>query len=136
MNKILACLALFCALMTAQSTRSTGTIEGTVVDSTGAFLPGVQVRVTQADSGFVRIAPTDGAGQFRIAGLPIGEYSLRIEKTGFSPVLLRSLLVSVGQVATPRLEMQPASAAKRLDVKEQLDALDSTATTSAPAPVG
>ena len=79
---VLAVLFLSCAAAAfAQS--ATGTITGTVVDGTGAALPGATVNVTEAATASVRTATTDGAGLFRFAALNPGRYSLAVELTGF-----------------------------------------------------
>ena len=62
---------------------ATGTIAGTVVDSTGAALPGATVNVTEAATGTVRTVVTDGAGLFRFAALNPGRYSLAVELANF-----------------------------------------------------
>src|SRR4029453_17022620 len=62
---------------------ATGTIAGTVVDSTGAALPGATVHATEAATGRVRPAVTDGAGLFRFAALNPGRYSLAVELANF-----------------------------------------------------
>jgi Carboxypeptidase regulatory-like domain/TonB-dependent Receptor Plug Domain len=62
---------------------ATGTITGTVVDGTGAALPGATVNVTEAATGSVRTGVTDGAGLFRFAALNPGRYSLAVELANF-----------------------------------------------------
>ena len=62
---------------------TTGTITGTVVDGTGAALPGATVNVTEAATGSVRTGVTDGAGVFRFAALNPGRYSLAVELASF-----------------------------------------------------
>ena len=77
---VLVCLAC-AAPVWAQS--ATGTISGTVVDGTGAALPGATVNVTEAATGSVRTATTDEAGLFRFAALTPGRYSLAVELASF-----------------------------------------------------
>ena len=62
---------------------ATGTITGTVVDGTGAALPGATVNATEAGTGSVRTVVTDGAGLFRFAALNPGRYSLAVELANF-----------------------------------------------------
>src|SRR5215475_7126832 len=59
------------AVMLAQSTAQ---ISGTVKDQTGAVLPGVEVTMTQTDTGFKRNAVTDETGSYILPNLPIGPY--------------------------------------------------------------
>ena len=66
----------------AQSNR--GTITGTVSDSTGALIPGVQVVLTNADTGAKSDTVTTGTGNYTLLQLPVGTYTLTVEQAGFS----------------------------------------------------
>src|SRR5215467_14895591 len=68
------------AVMLAQSTAQ---ISGAVKDQTGAVLPGVEVTMTQADTGFKRTAVTDETGLYNIPSLPVGPYRFEASLPGF-----------------------------------------------------
>jgi carboxypeptidase family protein len=55
----------------------------TITDSSGAAIPGASVTTVNLGSGLKRSALSDTAGEYRSFGLPIGTYSLRLEKPGF-----------------------------------------------------
>ena len=55
---------------------STAQISGTVTDSSGGVLPGVDVTVTQTDTGLMRSAVTDATGGYTLPNLPVGPYRL------------------------------------------------------------
>src|SRR5579862_3169151 len=76
-----ALAALFAA--SAASQTQLATVSGTITDPSGAVVPGVSVTIVSQGTGLKRSALTDAAGEYRFAGLPIGNYSLRIEKPGF-----------------------------------------------------
>jgi hemoglobin/transferrin/lactoferrin receptor protein len=59
-------------------------IGGTVVDSTGAGVPGVQVRLTTAASVAAGSAESDFGGRFRLSDVAPGAYVLWASKAGFS----------------------------------------------------
>src|SRR5262249_45001091 len=68
--------------MTGQET--TGTILGTVADSSGAVIPGATVTITNTDKNAVIRKLTSGKdGTFVAPLLPIGHYSVTIEAKGF-----------------------------------------------------
>ena len=73
-----------CWAAAAFAQSATGTITGTVVDGTGAALPGATVNVTEAGTGSVRTVVTDDGGRFRFAALNPGRYSLAVELASFS----------------------------------------------------
>jgi hypothetical protein len=79
---LLVLFGLSCAT-TSFAQSATGTISGTVVDGTGAALPGATVNVTEAATGSVRSATTDEAGLFRFAALNPGRYSIAVELASF-----------------------------------------------------
>jgi Carboxypeptidase regulatory-like domain len=123
-----ALLFLISSLLSGQST--TGTLQGVVIDSTGGGIPAATITLRQLSSSALRAFATGDAGQFQAAGLPIGTYSLRVQKSGFNPVNMDSLTISVGQTTTQRITMSPASVMERMEVQEQADTLQTSATTA------
>jgi len=96
----------------------------------GGGVPEASITLRQLSSSAARTLTTGDTGQFQAAGVPIGSYSLHVEKSGFNPVNVESLTISVGQTVTQRITMSPASVSTRLDVQEQADLLQSSATTA------
>jgi outer membrane cobalamin receptor len=72
------------AFATGVAAQVTTAIGGSVLDDSGAAVPGVTVIVRQPASGLERVATTDGVGRFEIANLPAGTYDVRFELTGFT----------------------------------------------------
>src|SRR5919199_4892076 len=78
------CMALFTSGAFAQ-TQTTGSIEGTVVDTNGNPVPGVTVSVTSPNLITPQSATTDNEGRYRILNLPPGMYKVNVEATkGFA----------------------------------------------------
>jgi hypothetical protein len=73
---------------------STGSISGTVVDTSGAIVPGAQATAVRVSSGQSYAAVADTAGNFRLASLSVGEYNLTISKPGFEHLLLSNVAVA------------------------------------------
>jgi len=127
-------LALVCATPAwPQSLTSAGAIQGTVVDSTGGVLPQVRVRLTSAAGAGERSVESDDTGTFRFPALGVGEYKLRLEKPGFDTLVVESVAVSVGQVLALRFELRPAQVMEKIEVREQVEAIEAAATTSSVA---
>ncbi|MFQ5738069.1 MAG: carboxypeptidase-like regulatory domain-containing protein [Acidobacteriota bacterium] len=89
----------------AQSQASTGIIEGTVQDQTGAVLPGVTLSLRQTESNFERVLVTDDSGRFRARLLPVGPYLLTAELAGFKQYR-RGLLLTVAATVSVLVPMQ------------------------------
>jgi hypothetical protein len=93
----LAAAALAFAVLPALSqTMGTGTMEGRVVDATGAVLPGASVTLTNSETGLSRTVATDDNGRFRVPLLPVGPYRLKVELAGFQTLQRDGLVLTVG----------------------------------------
>src|SRR5688572_8691215 len=80
---------------TAVAQVPTGQISGRVTDSSGAVLPGVDVTVTQTDTGLVRTAVTNDTGQYAIPSLPLGPYRLEATLQGFRTFVQSGITLQV-----------------------------------------
>ncbi len=81
-------------------TAATGTIAGTVTDSSGAVVPGAAVVITDTDTGAVRTLVTNGAGQYNITFLQPGHYEIVLGGGNFGKVDRKDLNLTVGQILT------------------------------------
>src|SRR2546421_10875203 len=68
----------------AQSQASSGSIEGTIIDTTGAVVPDAKVTATNLQTGLTRSVTTNSEGLYRLLLLPVGNYNVTIEKQGFA----------------------------------------------------
>ncbi|MBI4910919.1 MAG: carboxypeptidase regulatory-like domain-containing protein [Acidobacteria bacterium] len=75
----------------------TGSIAGTVTDSSGASVPAASVTLRRGSTGATRNTTTDDAGNFTIGALEPGEYSIRAGKTGFKTAEQTGLQLTTGQ---------------------------------------
>jgi hypothetical protein len=80
------------------------TILGTVTDSSGSVVPGAQVTVSNDERGFTRKVTSDGDGAYAVARIPIGEYTITVEKAGFEKLVRKGIHLDPGQ--TQRLDLQ------------------------------
>lgn len=118
---ILLCAATFVAAQTIN-----GTISGTVLDQNGAALPGASIVATNSETGATRTAATNDEGIFTIAGLPVGVYNVRAEKTGFAPTLRENVQVSVSVNTQIEIQVGVGQAEARVDVVSGGELLDTT----------
>ena len=70
-----------------------GSLRGKVVDESGAAMPGATVTATSPQALAPVVAVTDGSGEYRLANLPPGTYTLKVELTGFSNVIREGILL-------------------------------------------
>ncbi len=76
-------LAGLCLIGSVYSQNIRGTILGTVRDQTGAVIRGAKVTVRHVATGLTRTETTGDTGEYLIPQLPVGEYNLEAEQTGF-----------------------------------------------------
>ena len=107
---------------------TTGSIRGTVADSTGALITKAHVVVTNEDTNETRSAQTDMTGAFQFLVLPTGTYTLRVEQVGFRSYIVRSIHLTVNQVATFTINLQVGQTLAEVEVKANAAQVD-TATT-------
>jgi carboxypeptidase family protein/TonB-dependent receptor-like protein len=125
------CLSAAPSAALAQSQLGAGSISGTVSDSHGAAIAGATVTITNKGTRLVRTLTTGDSGQFSAPALPVGEYSARVEKTGFATLDQIGLIVNVGSATTLRLELKPGAANEVVNIiaEQTLDATRTEETT-------
>ena len=78
-----------------QTQQTTGVIEGTVTDVTGAPLPGVTVTLFNTGTQFDKVVITNVEGAFQGVLLPFGSYRLTAELEGFSTLVRDNIELSL-----------------------------------------
>src|SRR6185312_5454394 len=80
--------------LSAQS--NTASILGTVVDSSGATVPGATVTVTSTTTTIAQSAVTDARGRYVVPTLAVGRYDVKAELQGFQTVIQQGVDLTVG----------------------------------------
>ena len=93
---LLLCAGLAAARVAVADT--TGTILGTVRDPQGAAIAGATVTARQAATNLTRSVESDEAGNYRIPSLPIGEYVVTAEASGFGVAAVVTLVLAAAAV--------------------------------------
>jgi len=78
----------FTAYLNAQTT---GAITGNVKDANGGALSGAQVAARHLETGFTRSSLSGEDGRFVFPVMPVGAYEIRIELSGFRPLLRKGI---------------------------------------------
>ena len=108
---ILPCLAVVALLATSTAYAQTGSMAGTIVDASGASVPGAAITVTNLGTAGVRTARTDARGTYLVPDLAVGNYDVSVEKEGFAALRFRDVQLTVAQNLTLNgtLEIGPTS---------------------------
>jgi hypothetical protein len=116
---VFVCLLLAASVAQAQGVGSSGDITGTVVDAVGAVLPKVTVNVVDTQIGLKHQTLTDGAGQYRVAGLSPSTYEVSAALPGFATEVRKSVPVAIGQTVISDFRMKPAQVATVVEVTSE-----------------
>ncbi len=119
----LACIGLVSALARPAAGQAvTGTIVGTVTDSTGAIVSGAKVTISNTGTGLTRTFVSDKAGEYTAPSLPTGTYVVTAEMAGFKTAALSGVELGVSQRV-------------RIDVALELGAMTESVTIEAATPL-
>lgn len=102
--------------VTAWSQLSSGSILGTVSDSSGAVIPGVSIRISNPAVGLNREAVSNESGNYRVDQLPIGTYTVEAELPGFKKEIHQSVKVDIDQRIRMDFVMQPGQVSEVIEV--------------------
>jgi hypothetical protein len=117
--------------LAAQSQITTGVIQGSVTDTSGAVLPGVSVEVRNVETNLSRSLVTDHEGRFVALQLPPGRYSLTFTLAGFATLVQENIILTVGQSVRLNTEMKVSGVAETVTVTTQTPTVETARTASA-----
>ena len=115
------CRTLFAFLLlllasTSAWSQSTAQINGAVVDSSGAVLPGATVVAIQTDTGFRRDVVADDKGSFTLSNLPTGPYRLEVTLPGFRTYVQTGIVLQVNSNPVLKATLQIGDLAETVSV--------------------
>src|SRR6185503_8183525 len=119
-------LILMPALSTAQSQATTGVIEGTVSDPSGAPIAGATVLVKNTATNLERTLATDADGRFRALLLPLGPYRVTVSLTGFATLVREGIVLTVGQAANLALQLKVSTLQEEVVVQADSPVIETT----------
>ena len=122
---LIVSLWMFAALPAAAAQQSvdSATLGGEVLDSSGGAIATATIHAENLATGIVRNAATQEDGRFRLASLPVGDYKVAIEATGFASVEQRVTL-SVGTALDLSFRLSPASVQQQVEVIAQAPVIE------------
>jgi hypothetical protein len=123
--RLLECLmVLVLGVISATAQVDTGTIRGKVQDASGAVIPDAQVTVTNVATNTKEVTRTESNGEYLAPLLKVGNYSLTVEKTGFSKVVQTGIQVDVQASLEVNVTLQVGTVSQEVDVAASAPLLD------------
>src|SRR5271169_1722293 len=110
----------FCSLVSLLSPllygQATGSFSGTVSDNSGAVVAGAKVTVTAQATNVSRDAATDPTGHFLIPLLGVGDYSIRVEASGFKAAEAKNVRLQIDEHRELDFKLVPAAVSTNVEV--------------------
>ena len=119
------CLLMASTLCRAQLSTS-GTINGTVVDQTGAVVRGASVIITEEETGVVSHTTTNSTGYFSEVGLPTGHYDVEVSSPSFSSYKKTGIYLEPAASATTNVTLKTGQATVTVTVAASAVAIETT----------
>jgi hypothetical protein len=124
-----AVLAVCVCALSGNAQVSTASLNGSVLDSSGARVPGAKIVVTQTETNFSTETESGTDGSFRFPTIPVGPYVLTVTKERFSKYEQSGIVLDVGQVATLQVTLTVGSEAQQVTVTADAPQVDSANST-------
>jgi len=109
---------------------TTGGLQGTVKDASGAVVPNAHVEVKGSSLVGSKSIDTDSAGYYRFANLPPGTYSLTALAKGFKTVKRENILLEVGHLPSLDLVLEVGATSEVVEVSGSAPLIDTTTQTT------
>ncbi|MFY9725710.1 MAG: carboxypeptidase regulatory-like domain-containing protein [Bryobacteraceae bacterium] len=106
--------------------QSTGGIQGTVIDATGAAVHAAQVIVHNQATGEERNTLTDDAGVYHVPSLPVGTYQVQVKAPGMQTATVPNLAISVGTTVRQNITLNVASSTQTVEVEAAADLIQAS----------
>ncbi|HEY4904001.1 MAG TPA: carboxypeptidase-like regulatory domain-containing protein [Candidatus Sulfotelmatobacter sp.] len=119
----------FCFVSSRLNAQATGSFSGTVADKAGAVVSGATVTVTAPAVGLSREAKTDDSGHYLVPLLPVGEYTIHVESSGFGAAEQKGLRLQVDEQRELNFALVPAS----VNTSVEVNATEVAVETSSPS---
>src|SRR5207245_6249339 len=103
-------------------------ISGTAKDSSGAVLPGVEIKATQTDTSVSRTAITDEMGSYTLPNLAVGPYRFEASLVGFSTYVKTGIVLQVNSNPVVNVVLQVGQVSETLEVQADVAMVETRST--------
>src|ERR1700694_3683490 len=106
-----------------------GTINGVILDNSGAVISGASVTITNTATGQARTTVTNTSGEYSVPFLAPGTYDVEVSKDGFANIIQRGLILQVDQTLGIKFALKPGSVQQSVEVSGQAPPLQTETAT-------
>ena len=115
-------------VLTAVAQETTGGLQGSISDPTGAVVANAEVTLTGTSLVGTKSLKTDSSGYYHFANLPPGEYTLTVSAKGFKSLKRAGITIEVGHLPTLNLAMELGTSETVVEVSGEAPVIDVTTT--------
>src|SRR5438309_5305054 len=105
---------------------NTGTISGVVQDSSGALISGATVTIRNVDTGISRTVTSDDAGRYAVPVLPVGNYEVQGQQSGFQTEIRSGITLTVGREEVINLTLGVGQQVQTVTVTAEAPVIETT----------
>src|SRR5690349_1854824 len=105
---------------------TTATISGTVMDSTGAVVPGTKIVILNEETGITREVIGDETGRYTAPSLGLGNYRVTASKDGFQTQVRSGITLTIGRQAIVNFELPVGSVSETVEVTGEAPLVETT----------
>src|SRR6266481_2521966 len=105
-----------------------GKIQGTVVDQTGAVVPGAEIVATRTATAATFTTTTTSDGFFEFPILPVGVYDLQVKRSGFTTLTDKGVPLHIGAKLNLKLELKLSGKEETVVVEGEAPLVETTRT--------
>jgi Carboxypeptidase regulatory-like domain/TonB dependent receptor/TonB-dependent Receptor Plug Domain len=98
----------------------TGSVTGTVTDQSGAVIPNATVIAKNVATGVETRSTTNGAGDYNIRFLQIGQYTITVQNSGFDDQKVGPITLEVDQIARVNVRLAISGSTQQVTVSSDL----------------
>ena len=115
-----------CVSVSAAAQTVTGTLSGSVVDSTGALVPNIVVKAKHKETGLVRTVSTNGEGSYVMSFLPLGPYDVTVEGTGFQRITKTDVLIELNKTTISPFTLSVSTVGEQISIAGETPLIETT----------
>jgi hypothetical protein len=125
-NKLCTLLFLLLSGVPGLDAQVTASLTGVLTDASGARVPSAAIAVKNVETGAIRGTVSDEAGRYQVLALPVGEYEIRVSKTGFREQIRTGVHLVVGQEADVDLTLRVGEVKEQVSVEGEAPIVNTT----------
>lgn len=127
---VILCLFLIAGAQYSSAQLDTGTIAGIVKDASGAVIPDASVKITNTKTGRVWTAKSGSIGEFSVPSLPVGPYTVQVEKSGFKKLSVSEITLHTGETVRADATLPVGTQAEEVNVVAAMATVNTTTSDS------